>query len=325
MAKAVEKYEAKNLELRPSNTGYSAAEQAGRRIGPFATQAANAIRQVAALSAKNIEDQGQQQTAFARLAGLEAQQREASKGIATKFGGGLKDMFQLGAGGNEPNYARLNRLAELSEAPVNIARTARRIVNAQSPLTNTVENGVSVLRGGGSDQSDVENGVTVLRGGGGQPAPAPDAFANDPTVRLLGSPVQKPQDLLGNTNQISGGPPGFGEGTEGPGGRTYNQFNQSLAPIPVTGGGPDKATWQAAESNGTNTQQWPTPTALAPPPGAVANPNNGDPSRYGSGEGGQMIPVNNAPGYAPSPVSAPTDPSQNPDAPPVWGDLMGGF
>jgi hypothetical protein len=131
MAKIAE-FDAKDLKLTPSNTGYSAAEQAARRIGPFATQAAGAIRKVADLQATEERELGQQQTAFARLQGLEAKAEGSTAGV--KIGGrSLKDMFQLGAGGNEPNYGRLN---ELSNGAARLSRLARDTVRSQSPVVN---------------------------------------------------------------------------------------------------------------------------------------------------------------------------------------------
>lgn len=133
MAEKIATYTAKELALRPSNAGYEAAQQAGRRLGPLAETAARAIRDVADLSAKVTTELGAQQTAFLRFEGLEAKE---DRGGGVKYGGGLKDMFQLGAGGNEPNYAKLNRLSELQDGPLAIAAAARHMVNAQSPLTH---------------------------------------------------------------------------------------------------------------------------------------------------------------------------------------------
>ena len=133
MAEKIATYTAKELALRPSNAGYEAAQQAGRRLGPLAETAARAISTVADLNAKVVTELGAQQTAFLRFEGLEAKE---DRGGGVKYGGGLKDMFQLGAGGNEPNYARLNRLSELQDGPLAIAAAARHIVNAQSPLTH---------------------------------------------------------------------------------------------------------------------------------------------------------------------------------------------
>lgn len=133
MAEKIATYTAKELALRPSNAGYEAAQQAGRRLGPLAETAARAISTVADLNAKVVTELGAQQTAFLRFEGLEAKE---DRGGGVKYGGGLKDMFQLGAGGNEPNYARLNRLSELQDGPLAIAAAARHMVNAQSPLTH---------------------------------------------------------------------------------------------------------------------------------------------------------------------------------------------
>ena len=185
-------YEAKDLKLTPSDKGYSAEEMAGRRIGPFYSQAGEAAAKVGRLQEQELDLEGKEITSFLRFQGL-YDRSEGGGGV--KYGGGLKGMDQLAAGGREPNYAALN---EMANGAVGMSRLARNLVNnpqtgCHQKYINDVEGdngggGVSVLRGGASgDKSDLENGVTVLRGSSKLAQGTPDA-----TEKLLGMPTPPP-------------------------------------------------------------------------------------------------------------------------------------
>ena len=291
MAEKIAKYEAKDLAIKPSNVGYSAAEMAGRRIGPFATQAADAIKQVANLQAEYLKDTGAQQTSFARLEGLEHQ----GEGVAVKYGGGLKDMFQLGAGGNEPNYARLNRLADLQNGPVNIAAAARHIVRAQSPLNTTSP----------STAWNPMNASVQYGKGGVTPTPdTTDEQASDAGFNMGGNPTSGP-----SAAGIMG----------------WDTSGSNLTPelARVQAGGPETTPAEVAGSGATDVQPWQTqpdpPLANSPLAGPVDTSGDQNANQWPSAS----APVQNADGSPYVPTA--TDPSQNANAPPVWGNLLSGM
>ncbi len=248
MAKRISTYEFHDLKLNPSEAGYSAAEQAGRRIGPFATQAAAAIRQVANLQDTFDKEAGLQQTSFLRLQGLEEE-------VANKSGGGvraargLKDMFQLGAGGNEPNYARLNRLAELSDTPVNISRAAHDIVHQQSPLTKTSQFSGDLWQLSGSEKQITPNPDITFEDA------AKAGFNVDPNP--LGEDQSGGAPAFTGPGALASPNPDFSQATAPPDSGLFSGTDTSKS-IP-SGGIPSPADARVSDP-GTNANQTPTGT-----------------------------------------------------------------
>jgi hypothetical protein len=306
-------YQAKELAIRPSNAGYEAKEMAGRRIGPFAEQAARAITEVANLNAQVEKDLGNQQTAFLRFEGLEA--REDRGGI--KYGGGLKDMFQLGAGGNEPNYARLNRLADLQNGPLYISDAARHIVRAQSPLNSINPQTAFDRRNLGQTGGQLD---TNPKTGGIAPTPdVSDEEAAKSGFNVNGTPSDTyPADLGG-----AGLPDVIPGGYVNPGlnANSGESWTPSTPWSPYATGVPDNSSQQGDQSGtssgavqaigtlgglwplGGQSDQGPSATATIPPPVATSQ--------------WPTTPV--------APPDQPTTPADNSAAPPFWGDLQGGF
>lgn len=318
MAEKIATYQAKELALRPTNAGYEAAQMAGRRIGPFAEAAARAVKEVADLSGAVEKDLGVQQTAFARFEGLES--RETARNI--RYGGGLKDMFQLGAGGNEPDYARLNRLAELQDGPVRISAAARRAVRAQSPLTHDLTPAQAwqkIQSGEGLTDKEWQEydaatgrhlkkndyvGINTDPKTGGV-APNPDVTPG--SIKKSFESNEEQQRSQGVLEQQ-----GFkftgGEGSDTiPGYPTTQEIPRtSTGGYPGFGGdepaGPDATTWGIRNDNptlnwiGTMGGLWPRDTGAPPDTGTSQVPSG-----------------------------VPSNPADNPAAPPYWGDVMGGL
>lgn len=190
-------YEAKDAALHPSDLGDAAYTQAARRAGAFYEQMATGTREVGNLQKELDDDVGRSLTGFLRLKGLEDQAGDIN--VKVTGNGGARTLIGTGSQGPQ-NYARLN---ELANGPHYLSRVARDAVASTSPIQDTVENGVNVLRGGADKgQSDVENGVTVLRGGSG-PMAAQDPFAN------LGQRGQVSDSLAnagGTNNPFASGP-----------------------------------------------------------------------------------------------------------------------
>lgn len=304
MAEKIATYTAKELALRPSNAGYEAAQQAGRRLGPLAETAARAISTVADLNAKVVTELGAQQTAFLRFEGLEAKE---DRGGGVKYGGGLKDMFQLGAGGNEPNYARLNRLSELQDGPLAIAAAARHMVNAQSPLTHGLRPQQA--------WDDPENYQVNTSKTGVEPNAEPSDKDFEKQIQSDWSQ----NDSAWGSDQF--GPPmearnSQGVATGGNVGGTGGRWDANGKLQPVYG-----ATNPAAPANWSEDPldagtQPPAP-GYAPTPGDTAAAPSDVPPPTNSGE----WPTVSASGSA----DAPTSPADNSQAPPMWGTLQDGM
>jgi hypothetical protein len=339
MAEKIATYEAKDLALHPSNIGSQAAQTAARRINSASEESARAIREVAENQEQVDRAMGQTQAEFLRFEALE--QRTGAVGV--KYGGGLKDMFQLGGGGREPNYAALNRAAELQEGSLRIARAGRQVVAAQSPVSETTDNGVTVLRGGGGDKSDVEHGVTVLRGGGGVPAPITPtiegAGGDQPNVN---SPFWQTHDKLppygssvnqSNFQRSFDTPlPGSSGWEQGYGGydpnskenEGYQSGTIQMAPLgaPIGAKHPDPVF-----GNSTSSDLWPAVKNAAGNPVPVPGTETTAPGTvpYQNVPVAGPMGINNPASYQPPQIAnQPTDPSQNANAPPLWGQLVTG-
>jgi hypothetical protein len=293
MAEKIAQYEAKELAIRPSNAGYEAKEMAGRRIGPFAEQASRAITEVANLNAQVEKDLGAQQASFLRFEGLE--DREL-RGGGVKYGGGLKDMFQLGAGGNEPNYARLNHLADLQNGPLYISDAARHIVRAQSPLNSINPQTAFDRRNLGQTGGQLD---TNPKTGGIAPNPEP----TDKEAAKAGFNVNgmAPSDTYPVSQGGAGLPDVIPGGYVNPG--LNANPNESWTPStpwwPYATGVPDSSSQQTDQT----APQGPSATATIPPPVATSQ--------------WPTTPV--------APPDQPTTPADNSAAPPFWGDLQEGF
>lgn len=166
MARIAE-YEAKDVKLNPSELGETANTQAARRIGSFFEQMASGAKEIGRLQQENDDEIGKQLTAFLRFKGLE----DASSGVNVRTGKSGVERTLIGTGSGEFGYenARANyqNLLEQINGPGRLSRLAAQTVAQASPIQDTVEHGVNVLRGsrpGSVTQSDIENGVTVLRG-----------------------------------------------------------------------------------------------------------------------------------------------------------------
>lgn len=333
MAQKIATYEAKELAIRPSNAGYEARQQAGRRIGPFAEAAGRAIKEVADLNASVEREAGTQATAMLRFEGLE--QREDGGGVKVKYGGGLKDMFQMGSGGKEPDYARLNRLSELQDGPVAIAAAARRMVNAQSPLTHGLNPAQAYQRlqeGQGLTDAEYQQlgisqkyGKSIYGGGVGdygkngvQPNPEPsredfekqiqsdwqsDAGQNDPWGSGQFGPPEAYHD---KTGAVTGSNIGSGQAAGQP----------STTPLPLSDTSGAVAPYVNANGVGSDVAPAPIPqfgdtgvssdfpTAPVAPPTATSQ--------------WPTVPSQGVP-------DTPVTPADNEAAPPFWGNLVGGM
>ncbi len=310
MAEKFAQYEAKNVELRPTDIGYSAREQAGRRIGPFATQAAAAVRQVANLSADMLKSIGQQQTAFDRFEGAEGKER----GGGVKYGGGLKDMFQLGAGGNEPNYARLNRVAELQDGSLAIARQARRLVRAQSPIARPETMGPDTYR---KMTEDADWWKAYQAKGAIQPIPDTSNMTDTEAQKAWenyrkGQPNEEPSRDAFDTQVVQDWAQGAGQIWGDQSNPMWQGTGRSMSVNPQ----PD-----------TNTDMWPQ-TAAQPvgTPGGTPQTTVG-PDLSGIPAGNTAAPAQTlgSPDVQNPAPSTPPDPSQNPNAPPIYDILGAGF
>lgn len=295
-------YEAKDLKLTPSDKGYSAAEMAARRIGPFYSQAGEAAAKVGRLQEQELDLEGKEITSFLRFQGLS----EASGGGGVKYGGGLKGMKEMAAGGNEPNYAALN---EMANAAPGMSKLARNLVNNPQagmpkggPVSDT-ENGVSVLRGGADkDQSDVENGVTVLRGSsklavnGGTP---------DPTEQLLGMPNQPPSSTAAKIYQPGNNMQPRGDDTKAGG---YGQTDMSPYAEGLQAGGDPRYVTGAVITGDVNNGDTLGPAGTIPGGKNIRNP----------------WPNASATDQVAAPVNDNSGINQD-DAPPLWMNLGDGM
>jgi hypothetical protein len=311
MAERFAQYIAKNLKLTPSDKGYTSAELAARRIGTAATQSADAIRRVTQLEAQEEESTGKELTTFARFRGLE-QDLNTGGGVKVERNS-LKDMFQLGAGGKEPNYAALNQMANGARS---LGRLARNVVAAQSPVKTTAENGVTVLRGGADAQAPDANagnepggGMTIIRGdqsSGGAQWYEP----NDPTRDLLTgqNPGVSTESLRSQYGGVAGAPTIFPQGYSD----TSNLDKAQQENVGQTTNYAPGAIGGDFTGQGTNTSI--TPTPLGPPSSAgtpMAPMGAPDPASQGANAGGN---------YATSPPVMNTNMS-----PQLYQDIMGGI
>lgn len=311
MAEKIATYTAKELALRPSNAGYEAAQQAGRRLGPLAETAARAIRDVADLSAKVTTELGAQQTAFLRFEGLEAKE---DRGGGVKYGGGLKDMFQLGAGGNEPNYARLNRLSELQDGPLAIAAAARHMVNAQSPLTHGLRPQQA--------WDDPENYQVNTSKTGIQPNAEPSDKDFEKQIQSDWSQDDSAwgSDQFGPSMEAHNSE---GAVTGGAVGGTGGGWDAKGNPQPVYGATnpAEPANWGQAPADQTGFYQQPPDigdgSTITPGPTPATSGASDVPPPTNSGE----WPTVGTAGSA----DVPTSPADNSQAPPLWGNLVDGF
>lgn len=141
MAKIVE-YDATIAQdkISPTNTGYSANELAARRVGQFAEQEAQGVKEVAALEARVTEEAGQQATAFLRLQGLE--DRGGGSGVKAGSAGGMGRTL-IGTGAN--SGITYNHLQEFHGGPSYLSRVARNAVtnNNQMHWDNDLQDYVS--------------------------------------------------------------------------------------------------------------------------------------------------------------------------------------
>ena len=300
MAEKIATYTAKELALRPSNAGYEAAQQAGRRLGPLAETAARAISTVADLNAKVVTELGAQQTAFLRFEGLEAKE---DRGGGVKYGGGLKDMFQLGAGGNEPNYARLNRLSELQDGPLAIAAAARHIVNAQSPLTHGLR---PQQAWDDSENYQVNTSKTGVE---------PNAEPSDKDFEKQIQSDWSQNDSAWGSDQF--GPPmearnSQGMATGGNVGGTGGGWDAKGNPQPVYG-----ATNPAAPANWDQPPSDQTDFSQQAPDVPGGSDQTVPPPPTNSGEWPTVSTAGSA--------DVPTSPADNSQAPPMWGTLQDGM
>lgn len=331
MAEKIATYTAKELALRPSNAGYEAAQQAGRRLGPLAETAARAIRDVADLNAKVVTELGAQQTAFLRFEGLEAKE---DRGGGVKYGGGLKDMFQLGAGGNEPNYARLNRLSELQDGTLAIAGAARHIVNAQSPLTHGLSPQQAWEReqnGEGLNDEQLNALGRKQKGMGGygdytKTGIQPNAEPSDKDFEKQIQSDWSQDDSAWGSNQF--GPPmearnDKGVATGGNVGGTGGGWDAKGNPQPVYGATnpAEPANWGQAPADQTGFYQQPPDigdgSTITPGPTPATSGASDVPPPTNSGE----WPTVGTAGSA----DVPTSPADNSQAPPMWGTLQDGM
>lgn len=193
-------------KITPSNAGYEAFEQAGRRIGPLADQAATGTRQLGQDIAKLWDVTG-------RIAGS---QYEHSGGGGGAHGGSVQTPISFGKPFGESRTPYTNpQQYNVFSAPdhTEISRAAPALVKATTDATTAISpppepGGTTVLRGGQAPQTvDANSGatVTVLRGGQAPQTVNPTDMQAPGTVNVLrgGMAPQVVQSWPGVQHQVT--------------------------------------------------------------------------------------------------------------------------
>jgi hypothetical protein len=196
-------------KLTPSNAGYEAYEQAGRRIGPLADQAATGERQLGQDIARLWDTTG-------RIAGSQYEHGGGGGGggrgsVETPISFGKPFGESRTPYTNPQQYNVFDAAAhtEISRAAPALVKAATDATTAISPPPTSDVYGPTVLRGGQAPQQvnaqDIPGTVTVLRGGQGpQTVNQPDMLAPG-TVTVLrgGMAPQQVQSWPGVSHQVT--------------------------------------------------------------------------------------------------------------------------
>lgn len=249
-------------KLQTNDLGVTAHEQAGRRIGPFYTEMAQATKEIADMEKANDDAIGKQLDAFLRF---QAMEDKGSGGGFKVTSSGKGDRTLIGTGSNSGitrNYANLH---EMSNGSKMLSSAAKDLVGQASSDT---ENGVSVLRGGSHASGDVENGVTVLRGGRPFTPGQTDEMGNPLTP--LAPPTQDVNPLYGRASR-------------------EDQERMLYGPQPIIGDYDKEGVYKGSAAQGyrpdvnpqvlnPGSEDYGTPRGSGLPPGFV-NPNQSGPYR----------------------------------------------